>query len=324
MTVLDEVKTLLGDDWIRFEHSFREALRSEVGLLNTINEYLYEHKGKQLRPALTLLSANIFSRCGQPALVAATAVEMTHTATLLHDDVVDNADRRRGAASVKRQWQSNIAVLTGDYWFARAFILITKNGEMRLLPWFDRCMAEMTEGELWQLEKAQALDISEEDYFSIIGKKTAELLALSTVCGAITAEAGEEAIQRMFDIGYTMGMAFQIRDDIFDYEKCNQAGKPAGNDICERKITLPLLYALRQADEKERIEMLRHIRRAAKRTRSVAKIIDFVRRQGGLEYAEKVMLEYSDKAVSLLQTLPASDYRTALITLAKFMASRRQ
>ncbi|MDR3350741.1 MAG: polyprenyl synthetase family protein [Prevotellaceae bacterium] len=324
MTILNDIKKLLGGDWERFESLFREALHNEVDLLNTVNNYLLEHRGKQLRPALTLLTANSFSACGQPALVAAVVVEMVHTASLLHDDVVDNADQRRGAASVKRIWRSNIAVLTGDYWFAQAFQVMTKYGETRLLPWFNACMVAMSEGEIWQLEKAQKLDIAEEEYYQIIGRKTACFLALSMACGAIAAGVEEAAVQRMYDVGYTMGMAFQIRDDIFDYEQHNQSGKPAGNDIRERKITLPLLHALRQAGEKERAEILRHIRRAAKKTRSVTKIIEFVQRQKGQEYAEKAMLGYSAKAIALLQELPDTPYRTALIELAKFMTTRRK
>ncbi|MDR1681159.1 MAG: polyprenyl synthetase family protein [Prevotellaceae bacterium] len=324
MTVLDDIKTLLGDDWKRFEAFFREVLQNKVELLNIVNNYLLEHRGKQLRPVLTLLTANSFSGGGQSALVAATVVEMVHTASLLHDDVIDNADQRRGAASVKRIWRSNIAVLTGDYWFAAAFLVLSKYNETRLLPYFNTCMAAMAEGEIWQLEKAQKLDITEEEYYQIIGRKTAEFLALSMVCGAVVAGAGEAAVQRMYDIGYAMGMAFQIRDDIFDYERDNRSGKPVGNDIRERKITLPLLYALRQAGDKERENILHHIRHAAKRTRSVTKVIDFVHRHNGQEYAEKVMTEHSRKAAALLRSLPDTPYRKALIDLARFMTSRRQ
>jgi octaprenyl-diphosphate synthase len=324
MTILDEIKIGLGDEWKRFETFFREVLQNEVELLNTVNNYLLDHRGKQLRPVLTLLAANSFSNGRQSALVAAVVVEMVHTASLLHDDVVDNADRRRGAASVKRIWRSNIAILAGDYWFAAAFMLLTKYNETRLLPHFNTCMKAMTEGEIWQLEKAQKLDITEEEYYQIIGRKTAEFLALSMTCGAIVADADEAAVQRIHDIGYAMGMAFQIRDDIFDYERDNRSGKPAGNDIRERKITLPLLYALRQVDEKERQTILTHIRRAGRRTRSVEKVIDFVRRHKGLEYAEKIMSGYSAKAETLLQTLPESPSRAALAALAKFMTTRRE
>lgn len=324
MNVLDDIKKLLGDDWTRFEDFFKKALRNEVELLNTVNRYLLDHRGKQLRPVLTLLTANTFSACGQPAWVAAVVVEMVHTASLLHDDVVDNADQRRGAASVKRIWRSNVAVLTGDYWFAQAFHVMTDYKETRLLPWFNACMVAMSEGEIWQLEKAQKLDITEDEYYQIIGRKTATFLALSMACGAIAAGVDEAAVQRMYDTGYAMGMAFQIRDDIFDYEQHNQSGKPAGNDIRERKITLPLLHALRQAGTKEREKILRHIRRAAKRTRSVTKVIDFVHRQKGQEYAEKVMTEYSRKAITMLHELPDTPYRAALIELAKFMTTRRK
>lgn len=325
MNTLDEIKTLLGDEWTQFETLFRNALQNKIELLNTVNNYLLDHRGKQLRPALTLLTANSLAGGGQSARVAALVVEMMHTATLLHDDVVDNADRRRGAASVKRIWQSNIAVLTGDYWFAKSFHIMSEYNENRLLPYFNNCMVAMGEGELWQLEKAQKLDMTEDEYFQIIGRKTAECMALSMICGAVVAGVGQPALQRISDVGYTMGIAFQIRDDIFDYEQHNLAGKPVGNDVREQKITLPLLYALRQTGEKERARILRHVRRAAKKTRSLRKVIDFVHRQNGQEYAEKIMTEYSNKAVAMLrQELPDTPYRTALINLAKFMSARRQ
>ncbi|MDR0667400.1 MAG: polyprenyl synthetase family protein [Prevotellaceae bacterium] len=324
MNTLDEIKILLGDDWTQFETLFRNALQSKIDLLNTVNNYLLDHRGKQLRPVLTLLTANSLSGGGPSARVAALVVEMVHTASLLHDDVVDNADRRRSAASVKRIWRSKIAVLTGDYWFADAFHILSKYNESRLLPYFNKCMVAMGEGEIWQLEKAQKLDMTEDDYFQIIGRKTAECMALSMICGAVVAGANDADLQRIFDMGYTMGIAFQIRDDIFDYEPRNLSGKPVGNDVREQKITLPLLYALRQTGEKERATILRHVRRAAKKPRSLRKVIDFVHRQNGQEYAEQIMTDYSNQAVAMLQELPDTPYRTALISLAKFMSARRQ
>ncbi len=324
MNELNEIKKLLGNDWTQFDVFYKETLRSEVELLNTINNYLLERKGKQLRPLLTLLSARISDGCNHQSILAATAVEMIHTATLLHDDVVDNADQRRGAASVKSKWKSTIAVLTGDYWLSQAFLLLVDNRQNDLLPWLCDCVKIMSEGELFQQEKTQKLNSSEADYFAIIGKKTAVLLATSLAVGATSAGADKQLAQTMYDIGYTMGLAFQIRDDIFDYEKNSQSGKPAGNDVREKKITLPLLYALQQADEKERRYMLKQVERAEKKSRSVQRVVDFVYRQRGLEYAESVMQQHSTKAIEMLHSLPESEGRDAMISLAHFMTTRKK
>jgi octaprenyl-diphosphate synthase len=324
MNVLHEIKNLLGNNWQQFDSYFSETLHSDIALLHSVNDYLQEHKGKQLRPVLTLLTAKIFGPCNQSALTAATAVELIHTATLLHDDVVDNADQRRGAASVKKRWRSNIAVLTGDYWLSKAFALIVHSHEQQQLLWLTACMQTMSEGELQQLEKTLSIDTSEEDYFAIIGKKTAALLATCMAIGADAAGADPHTAQYVYDTGYMMGIAFQIRDDIFDYERNSQAGKPAGNDIIEKKLTLPLLYALQHTDDTTRKSLLRHVARAAKSRRSLQKVIDFVHRQQGLEYAEKIMLQYSEKAVARLRTLPDSAEKEALITLAGFMTTRRK
>ena len=324
MNELNEVKKLLGNDWEQFERFYHTCLQSRVELLNTVNNYIYDHKGKQLRPVLALLSAKVFGECTHDVQVAAVAVEMIHSATLLHDDVVDNSDQRHGVASIKKMWKSNIAVLCGDYWLSTAFQLLVNNRCDKLFPLLISCMATMSEGEMWQLDKARKLDTTEEDYFSIIGKKTAALLAVSMTAGAMTAGADDNDSQRIYDIGYTMGIAFQIRDDIFDYEKNSLAGKPAGNDIRERKLTLPLLYALQQADEKEQKYILKQVERAKNKSRSVARVIDFVQQKKGLEYAEKTMLQYSEKAKAMMLALPESTYREALIALANFMTTRKK
>ncbi len=321
---LHQIKKELGKDWSLFTSSFQQAMFSEVKLINEVNEYILQRSGKQLRPILVLLSARICGDVNTQTHAAAISVEMLHTASLLHDDVVDNADQRRGKASVKAAWKVPVAVLTGDYWLSKAAQLIVDCNEHKMLALFTRCLMNLSEGELFQLQKTASLDNTEEDYLKIIEKKTAILLATSTCLGAITAKASKEKEQCLYDIGYNMGMAFQIRDDIFDYEQRNQTGKPAGNDICEQKITLPLLYALQQAEKEEREKVIAWIKSAAKKQRRIPPIIKFVNEKGGIAYATEKMANYSQQAIELLHTLPDSPERKILIDLAGYMASRKK
>jgi octaprenyl-diphosphate synthase len=316
-------KKSLGHHWIEFDSFFRYAIHSEIMLLNTINQYLLEHLGKQLRPLLALMAADMCGTINQSTYLAASAVEMIHTASLLHDDVVDNADQRRGAPSVKAIWKSNASVLTGDYWLARIFQLLIRYKEERLLPGYSTCLIDLSEGELLQLEKTQSLNITEEDYFKIIGKKTASLMAASMSSGSITAGADEVTVQKMHDIGYALGMAFQIRDDIFDYNKTNFIGKPAGNDLREQKITLPLLHALSIVDENARAEILNWVKKSAKSRRYISRIIRFTKEQKGMEYANTILHQYIHQGIDILHSFPESKSRKNLIRLANYLAVRK-
>jgi octaprenyl-diphosphate synthase len=285
---------------------------------------LLQHAGKQLRPLLTLLTAEMQGKITESTYLAASAVEMVHTCSLLHDDVIDNADERRGAPSVKAMWRSNASVLTGDYWLSRIFHMVITHEEYRLLPWFSSCLVNLSEGELLQLEKAQHLDATEADYFTIIGKKTASLLAVSMASGAITAGAADDTVQRLYDAGFQMGLAFQIRDDIFDYHKTNFLGKPTGNDLREQKLTLPLLHALAQADEPTCAKALKWVRSIACSTRHYSKIIAFVKAHRGMEYARVALQQHVDKAKEILASFPENEGRHKLMELVDFLAVRKK
>ena len=324
MDILASSKHSLGRSWTEFEAFFHRTLQSDIELLNTINQHLLQHAGKQLRPLLTLMAAGVCGEITGNTHVAATAVEMVHTASLLHDDVVDNADRRRGAPSVKALWKSHAAVLTGDYWLSRAFRLVVEHREHRLLPWFTGCLVHLSEGELLQLSKALKLDTGEEDYYTIIGKKTASLMATGMAAGAITAGADEDSVQKMYDAGYQSGLAFQIRDDIFDYQKTNLTGKPAGNDVREQKITLPLLCALKKTDNAGQARVLGWVKKAAKRHRYAVKVIRFVRDNGGLDDGQRLLQEHTQQALTLINGFPHSNLQQQLAQLVQQLTERKK
>jgi octaprenyl-diphosphate synthase len=324
MTFTKQLQQTLGNHWTEFTVFFQHALESDIVLLDTINRYLLQHTGKQLRPLLTLLTAGMHGNINDRSYLAASAVEMIHTSSLLHDDVIDNADERRGAPSVKAVWRSNASVLAGDYWLACIFQLVISRKEHDLLSWFAHCLVDLSEGELLQLEKSRTLDATEADYFKIIGKKTASLIAVSMATGALTAGAADDTVQRMYDAGYEIGIAFQIRDDLFDYHKTNLFGKPTGNDLREQKLTLPLLYALSQVDEKQRSQVLQWVKNAAKNTRHNTDIVRFVEDMDGFKYAEKALLSHTERAQAILRTFPADIFRDKLMDLAHYLTVRKK
>ena len=319
---LNTAKSFLANNWTEFKNFYRSALRSDVALLNTINDYLLQHPGKQLRPLLTLMAAKLCGEITTSAYVAATAVEMVHTASLLHDDVIDNADKRHDMPTVKALWKSQAAVLTGDYWLSRAFQLVVEHKEHRLLPTFSSCLVDLSEGELLQMSKAQTLDTSQDDYYLIIGKKTASLMSAGMTTGAITGGGSETDISNMNRAGYALGLAFQIRDDIFDYTKNNFFGKPTGIDLREQKITLPLICALKNVDDNKRKEIIDKVRKAAKNSRTAAQVITFVKQHGGIEMAQSILQKHIDETMSILLSYPESATRQNLINIAQYLAKR--
>ena len=321
---LNQIKKNIASDWANFQTCFRQATLSEVSLINDVNSHILKRSGKQLRPLLVMLSSRICGKTNENVYAAATAVEMLHTASLLHDDVVDNADQRRGEASVKANWQSKVAVLTGDYWLSKAAQLIVDCKKDKMFSLFTTCLMNLSEGELFQLQKTASLDNSEQDYLTIIEKKTAILLATCTALGAIATDASPEIEQRMYEIGYNMGMAFQIKDDIFDYETRNHTGKSVGNDIRERKITLPLLYSLKQASKEEQPEVMQWIKNVTEKPENVSRIIKFVHKNNGIVYTIEKMKSYSQKAVNILLTFPDTTDRQAMISLAEYMSTRKK
>lgn len=321
---LSDIKRPIEDEMSRFEPYFSKELKSPNYLCSLLVSYLWRRKGKQVRPMLVFLSAKAVGGVTDASMVAATLIELLHTATIVHDDVVDETFQRRGQFSINAIWNSKIAVLVGDYMLARGLQVAVNNNQFEVLKVVSKCVQEISEGELEQIEHANRLDITEETYYEVIRKKTATLIAACTTSGAISAGASPEQIEALHNFGMNAGIAFQIRDDIFDYEKSSLLGKPSGNDIKERKMTLPLIYALAAAPKEQSHDMLRLIRRHYKRDSTVAKATAFVAEYGGIEYARKQMSVYSDRAKAALSIIPESEAKTALIALVDYNLERKK
>ena len=259
MNQIEKIKFPIKEDMKIFSSVFSTYTSSKVPLLHIITKYILKTKGKQIRPMFVFLSAKLFGEINQSTHSAATLIELMHTATLVHDDVVDEAYERRGFFSINALWRNKFAVLFGDYLLSKGLIHAIKNKEYELLKITSEAVEEMSEGELLQLEKARKLNITEKDYFEIIRKKTATLIAACTAAGACSAGASEDNIDKMKSFGEYAGIVFQIRDDIFDYQKSRAIGKPTGNDIKEKKMTLPLIYVLNSVSGKEKRKIIRKI-----------------------------------------------------------------
>jgi octaprenyl-diphosphate synthase len=321
---IQEIKAPIKNELSAFEPFFKKSLQGEVPLLNTILNYLYRTKGKQLRPMFVFLSARLFGETNEYAQVAACSVELLHTATLVHDDVVDEAYERRGLFSVNALWKNKLAVLVGDYILAQGLLLQLKHKQYSFLHLISRAVQDMAEGEILQIKKSRKLDIDSETYFRIIRKKTASLIATSMAIGAASVTQDEEIIEKMYRIGQDAGIAFQIKDDIFDYQDKGMIGKPTGNDIKEKKITLPMLYVLNNAEPAEKSRILRMIRRKNNNRETVRELVGLVVEKGGVDYATRMMDEFKDKAISGLMEFPDSDARTSLIGLMNYITSRKK
>ncbi|MCE4566796.1 polyprenyl synthetase family protein [Maribellus sp. CM-23] len=324
MKALQKIKSPIEQELIDFEPYFKKSLQSDIPLLATILNYLYRTKGKQLRPMFVFLSAKLHGGTNESSKLAACSVELLHTATLVHDDVVDESYERRGMFSVKALWKNKLAVLVGDYILAKGLLLQLENKKYNFLHLISRAVQDMSEGEILQMKKSRKLDIDDDTYFEIIRKKTASLIATSMAIGAASATENEEIVEKMYRIGQDAGIAFQIKDDIFDYQSKGIIGKPIGNDIKEKKITLPLLHILNNSDNSERKRILRMVKRRNKNTQSVKELIQLVIDRGGLEYAELRMLEFKDKAVAGLMEFPESDARESLIELMEYITTRKK
>jgi len=300
-------------------------MKSEVGLLDKIAAYVLKQKGKQLRPTLVLLSANVCGGITDGTYRAAALVELLHTATLIHDDVVDTADMRRGFYSINALWKNKVAVLMGDYLLSRGLLLSLKHDDFRFLKIVTDAVRRMSEGELLQIEKTRQLDIDEATYFKIISDKTASLLASCTEIGAASATTDETHQKKMNTIGENLGIAFQIQDDILDYEgDSSQTGKPIGGDIKEKKITLPLIYALNQATTDERKNILSILKSEKKRSELNKTVIDFVKTKGGIEYAEAKAQMYAKQSRDLLAAFPDTQSRRSMEQLIQYSIERKK
>ncbi len=306
-----------------FEVRFRQSMKSKVPLLDKITHYIIRRKGKQMRPMFIFLTAKMLGEMNDRSYDAASLVELLHTATLVHDDVVDDANERRGFFSVNALWKNKIAVLVGDYMLSRVLLLSIEKKNVRLLEVVARAVREMSEGELLQIEKARRLDITEEIYFEVIRQKTASLIATCCEAGAISVDR-EDMSERMRNFGELVGLAFQIKDDIFDYGTSGKIGKPTGLDIRERKMTLPLIYTLNTAPKEVRKELINIVKNKNEKTKQVRRAVELVIQYGGIEYAQTRMLELKAQALDLLTDIPESEAKNSLIGLVEYTTTREK
>jgi octaprenyl-diphosphate synthase len=323
MLKLDEIKKPIEKEIDAFEEKFKTSMQSSVPLLDRITHYIVKRKGKQMRPMFVFFSANVCGGITESTYRGAALVELLHTATLVHDDVVDNSFERRGFFSINALWKNKIAVLVGDYLLAKGLQLSVDNQEFRLLKIVSDAVQQMSEGELLQIEKVRRMDISEAVYYEVIRQKTASLIASCCAAGAASSGASEETIQLMHSFGEKVGIAFQIKDDLFDFG-VDDVGKPKGIDIKEKKVTLPLIYALNKASKADKKKMINLVKNHEDKPDKINQIIDFVRNSGGLAYAEEQMMQYQDQAFAILNTFPDSESKRSLAQLVEFTTQRKK
>ncbi len=324
MKPIERIKAPIRDEMDIFEQKFKQSMQTKVPLLNRIMDYIIRRKGKQMRPMFVFLTAKIVSdgKVNERTYRGASIIELIHTATLVHDDVVDDSNKRRGFFSINALWKNKIAVLVGDYLLSRGVLLSVDHEDYDILQLISTAVREMSEGELLQIEKARKLDITEEVYFDIIRQKTASLIASCTAIGAASVNAGKTTIEKMKHFGETIGLAFQIKDDLFDYTD-DKIGKPTGIDIKEQKMTLPLIYALNQSDKKEKRWLINSIKNHNKSRKRVKEVIAFVKAKGGIEYTQQKMWEYQQKALELLHEFPDSENKKALEFMINYVVNRK-
>jgi octaprenyl-diphosphate synthase len=324
MSALTGIKKPVEIEMDEFEVYFSRTMRSDIPLLNIILNYVLRRKGKQMRPLLVFLTARLNGDIVESTYIAATCIELLHTASLVHDDVVDDAHERRGSLSINALWNSKIAVLLGDYLLSTGMHICVEKSRYDMLEIISEAVKSMAEGELLQLQKARKLNIKEEDYYKIIISKTAALLSACTACGARSVSEDTETIQLMKDFGENIGIAFQIRDDILDYEGTGLTGKTVGNDIKEKKITLPLIHALEQSANSKKRHIINIVKSRKKTRAEIGEVISFVMDYGGLEYAELKMNQYRDKALAILDSFPESEVKESLREFVHYTTSRKK
>ena len=313
------------EEMYRFEEKFKAAMASNVSLLNRITYYIASRKGKQMRPMFVFLVAKLLGegKIEERTYRGASIIELIHTASLVHDDVVDGSERRRGFFSINALWKNKIAVLVGDYFFSKGLLLSLDHDDFDLLKIVSEAVREMSQGELLQLEKARRLDIDEPVYYDIIRQKTATLIAACCAMGAASVGSSKEEIERFHSFGEYAGMAFQIKDDLFDYGD-DRIGKPTGIDIKEQKMTLPLIHVINKVDKKQRNWLIDSVKRYNTDKKRVKEVIQFVKDQGGLEYAERQMIHYKDAALEHLSKYPDNEYKEALANLVTYVVDRKK
>lgn len=323
MLKLKEIQRPILKELATFETEFKASMKSSIPLLDRITGYIVKTKGKQMRPMFVFFSAGLCNGIKESTYRGASLVELLHTASLVHDDVVDNANERRGFFSVNALWKNKVSVLVGDFLLSKGLLLSVKHHEYDLLKIVSEAVEQMSEGELLQIEKARKLDIEESIYFEVIRQKTASLIASCCACGASSSGADAETVKKLHAFGEKIGIAFQIKDDLFDFG-VDDVGKPLGNDIKEKKMTLPLIYALSQSDKSEKRRIINLIKNHNDDNKRVAEVIAFVRQSGGLDYATEKMLDYQKDAFKILDEFPDNEYKTGLLQLVKFTTERKK
>ncbi|UNY99110.1 polyprenyl synthetase family protein [Zhouia spongiae] len=325
MKIVEQIKSPIREEMELFEKKFYDSMSSKVALLNRITHYIVNRKGKQMRPMFVFLVSKLVSggNVNERTYRGASVIELIHTATLVHDDVVDDANLRRGFFSINALWKNKIAVLVGDYLLSKGLLLSIDNNDFDLLKIISVAVREMSEGELLQIEKARRLDITEDVYYQIIRQKTATLIAACCSLGACSVKPESEDVERMRKFGELIGMAFQIKDDLFDYTD-GPIGKPTGIDIKEQKMTLPLIYTLNNCSKKEKDWLINSVKNHNKNKKRVKEVIAFVKDRGGLEYAEKKMIAFKEEALSLLGYYDESTYKDALMLMVNYVIERKK
>lgn len=324
MSMTKEIKKLLKEEFQEFNTIFKKSMNTDVALLDVILKYLHQQKGKQMRPMFVMLVAHIYGEINPATYRAASLIELLHTATLVHDDIVDDSNERRGFFSLNALWKNKIAVLSGDFLLSKGLLLSLDHDDLKLLKIVAEATKEMSEGELLQIEKARRLDITEEVYFEIIRKKTASLIASCCAVGAASVNASDDDVEKMRLFGEKVGLAFQIKDDILDFKKAGNIGKPKGIDIKEQKLTLPLIYMLQNMSPSEKRKLKNTIKRHHQNPEKVQEIIEKVNNSGGIEYAENKMHELIEEALSILLEKSFSPHLQALEDLVKYSISREK
>ncbi len=318
----DEIKSPVNQEIKEFSATFKNSMKTTVPLLDLITRYIVKRKGKQMRPLFVFLTAKLFADTNEHTHRAAALIELLHTATLVHDDVVDDSNMRRGFFSINALWKNKASVLVGDFLLSKGMLLALENKEYELLEIVSYATKQMSEGELLQIEKARKLDITEEVYFEVIKMKTASLIASCCAAGAASAGASENDILRLRNFGEHVGIAFQIRDDLFDFDRNTKSGKPVGGDIKEKKMTLPLIYTLNNMGVIDKKKIILDIKYRSNNNKTINRVIDLVNNSGGIEYAQQKMDEHLDKAMELIKDFDDSEAKRALIGLVEYSIKR--
>ena len=322
--VVDQIKAPVAEEMKNFEEKFKSSMKSDVALLDKITNYIIKRKGKQMRPLFVFLSAKACGQISEATYTAASLIELLHTATLVHDDVVDDANERRGFFSINALWKNKIAVLVGDFLLSRGLLLTTEKGHFDLLEIVSKAVKQMSEGELLQMEKARRLDIDEKVYYQVIQQKTASLVASCCASGAQSSGASKQIVDAMYEFGVNVGMAFQIKDDIFDFGSSKEIGKPTGIDIKERKMTLPLIYTLNKVDRKDKNRIINTFKNHNEDPERVQEVIQLVIDNGGIEYSEIKMNQYKERALKSIEIIRESEAKKSLISLLEYSISRNK